>query len=60
MSGAIPPLSQYAFMAWYLVKKHRDNFTFYLYALDSRTVMLVSSAEAHAFCFVLIILPEVE
>jgi len=27
MSGAIPPLSQYAFMAWCLVK-HRDNFTF--------------------------------
>jgi hypothetical protein len=27
MSGAIPPLSQYAFMVWCLVK-HRDNFTF--------------------------------
>jgi hypothetical protein len=27
MKGAIPPLLQYAFMAWYLVK-HRDNFTF--------------------------------
>jgi hypothetical protein len=26
MSGAIPPLLQYAFMAWCLVK-HRDNFT---------------------------------
>jgi hypothetical protein len=26
MSGAIPPLPQYAFMAWCLVK-HRDNFT---------------------------------
>jgi len=25
--GAIPPLPQYVFMAWYLVK-HRDNFTF--------------------------------
>jgi hypothetical protein len=25
MSGAIPPLPQYAFMAWCLVK-HRDNF----------------------------------
>jgi len=23
--GAIPPLPQYVFMAWYLVK-HRDNF----------------------------------
>jgi hypothetical protein len=29
MSGAIHPLPQYTFMAWYLVKKHRDNFTFY-------------------------------
>jgi hypothetical protein len=28
MSGAIPPHLQYAFMAWCLVKKHRDNFTF--------------------------------
>jgi hypothetical protein len=27
MRGAIPPLSQYAFMAWCLFK-HRDNFTF--------------------------------
>jgi len=27
MSGAIPPLPQYAFMAWCLVK-HRDKFTF--------------------------------
>jgi hypothetical protein len=27
MRGAIPPLSQYVFMAWYIVK-HRDNFTF--------------------------------
>jgi hypothetical protein len=30
MRGAIPPLPQYVFMAWCLVK-HRDNFTFYLY-----------------------------
>jgi hypothetical protein len=27
MSGAIPPLPQYVFMAWCLVK-HGDNFTF--------------------------------
>jgi hypothetical protein len=27
MSGAIPPLPQYVFMAWCLVKP-RDNFTF--------------------------------
>jgi len=29
MSGAIPPLPQYAFTAWCLVE-HRDTFTFYL------------------------------
>jgi hypothetical protein len=27
MTGAVPPLSQYVFMAWYLVK-YRDDFTF--------------------------------
>jgi len=30
MSGAIPPLPQYTFMVWCLVK-HRDNFNFYIY-----------------------------
>jgi hypothetical protein len=30
MRGAIPPLLQYVFMAWCLVK-HRDNFNFTLY-----------------------------
>jgi hypothetical protein len=30
MRGAIPPLPQYVFMAWYLAK-HRDKFTFYLF-----------------------------
>jgi hypothetical protein len=29
MRGAIPPLPQYAFMAWRLVK-HRDNFAFFV------------------------------
>jgi hypothetical protein len=29
MRGAIPPLTQYAFMAWCFVK-HRNNFTYYL------------------------------
>jgi hypothetical protein len=29
MRRAMPPLPQYAFMVWYLVK-HRENFTFYL------------------------------
>jgi len=28
MREAITPLPQYAFMAWCLVKKHRNNFTF--------------------------------
>jgi hypothetical protein len=32
MRGAIPPLLQYVFMAWYLVR-HRDNFTFTFYIL---------------------------
>jgi hypothetical protein len=35
MHGAIPPLPQYAFMAWGLVK-HRGNFTFTFY-LDLMT-----------------------
>jgi hypothetical protein len=30
MRGTIPPLPQYAFMAWCLVK-HRDNFNFTFY-----------------------------
>jgi hypothetical protein len=29
MSGAILPLSQYAFMALCSVKKHRDNFNYF-------------------------------
>jgi len=41
MSGAIPPLPQYAFMAWCWVKrKHSDNFTFYLTLLISRILYL--------------------
>jgi len=30
MCGAVPPLPQYVFMAWYIVK-HGDTLTFYLY-----------------------------
>jgi hypothetical protein len=30
MLGAIPPLPQYVFIAWCLVK-HRDNFTVKIY-----------------------------
>jgi hypothetical protein len=33
MSGAIPPLSQYVFVVWCLVK-HRDNFIFTIYWKD--------------------------
>jgi hypothetical protein len=33
MRGAVPPLPQYAFMAWYLVKQ-RENFTFTLISTD--------------------------
>jgi hypothetical protein len=35
MRGAIPPLLQYAFMAWCLVK-HKNNFTFTFYVSVSR------------------------
>jgi len=38
MSGAIHPLPQYAFMAWCLVKKHSDYFTFTLYVYVSMYV----------------------
>jgi hypothetical protein len=34
MSGVIPPLPQYAFMAQCIVK-HRDNFTFTLISLSN-------------------------
>jgi hypothetical protein len=37
MTGAIPLLPQYAFMAWCLVK-HRDNFTFILNSLSLTSV----------------------
>jgi len=39
MRGAIPPLPQYAFMAWYLVK-HRDNLPFTNYYVCSRVILL--------------------
>jgi hypothetical protein len=34
MRGTIPPLTQYVYIAWCLVK-HRDNFTFYLYIMST-------------------------
>jgi hypothetical protein len=39
MRGAIPPLLQYVFMAWCLVK-HRDNFTFKIKALGQSVQIL--------------------
>jgi hypothetical protein len=39
--GAIPPLTQYAFMAWCLVKRG-DNFTFTLPVLITRAVIAQS------------------
>jgi hypothetical protein len=46
MREAIPPLPQYVFMAWFLVK-HRDNFTFLTFypVLYSLTLFLT---EHHA------------
>jgi hypothetical protein len=32
MRGAMPPLTQYVFMAWYLLK-HKGNFTLNIYIL---------------------------
>jgi hypothetical protein len=36
MSAAMPPLPQYAFMAWCLVKSTGTTLPFYLYLLDRR------------------------
>jgi len=41
--GAIPPSPQYILLAWCIVK-HRDNFTFTLFVLDSG-VHFVKTAE---------------
>jgi hypothetical protein len=40
MSGAIPPLPQYVFIAWCLVK-HRDNFTFTLHPAMMRFIIVL-------------------
>jgi len=34
MRRAIPPIPQYVFMAWCLIK-HRDNFTFFTVSLSN-------------------------
>jgi hypothetical protein len=46
MRGAIPPLLQYVFMAWYLVK-YRDTFTLpYLYLYETWTLILKEEIDA--------------
>jgi hypothetical protein len=40
MSGAIPPLPLYSFMAWCLVT-YRHNFTFYLYTKCFRVILML-------------------
>jgi hypothetical protein len=39
MREAIPPLPQYVFVAWFLVK-HRDNFTFTFYLFKEQGVRI--------------------
>jgi hypothetical protein len=54
MRGAVPPLLQYVFVAWCLIK-HRDNFTFTFTVLNTyqspaeSTVLLVS--EVSVYCY---------
>jgi hypothetical protein len=48
MSGAIPPLPQYAFMAWCLVKAQGQTYLFYLY--NFRIVPLLSDVLSCDFC----------
>jgi hypothetical protein len=49
MRGAIPPLPQYAFMAWCLVK-HRDNFIFTLHKGISLSILLLISHDDYCIC----------
>jgi hypothetical protein len=44
MNRAIPPLSQYAFMAWCSVK-HRDNFNFTFTVMEQFPFCVVSDAD---------------
>jgi hypothetical protein len=44
MRGAIPPLSQYVFIAWYLVKDSVDFTIFYLYPSKCLPSMWLLSA----------------
>jgi hypothetical protein len=54
MRGAIPPLPQYAFMAWCLVKKHRDNFTFLRFTVIDITISEVFTVVKRKFMVFLV------
>jgi hypothetical protein len=47
LRGAIPPLPQYVFIAWCLVK-HRDNFTF-TYLMTQRDIILCPCVRGPGF-----------
>jgi hypothetical protein len=48
MSGAVPPFPQYAYMAWRLVKEHRDNFIFTLLMTKNvRKLTVVEENQTH-------------
>jgi hypothetical protein len=49
MRGAIPPLPQYIFIAWCLVK-HRDNFTFMF--INTVPIGPVEDGERHLFVYI--------
>jgi hypothetical protein len=50
MSGVIPPLPQYAFVAWCLVK-HTDNFTFTLTFLSLSNAAISSGFQVFSQLF---------
>jgi hypothetical protein len=58
VGGAIPPLPQYIFMAWCLVK-HRNNFTFTLPHIVQYTADLTSWIDLYALFHHVIGLPDV-
>jgi hypothetical protein len=52
MSGAIPPLPYYAFMAWCSVKKkHRDNFTFTFTETQGKVLGQLLVFGSPGFCY---------
>jgi len=50
MRGAIPRLSQYAFMVWCLVK-HRDNFTFISLPLKNGYTAVQRDSKQTLYCW---------